>query len=94
MPETGVYHLSASVPMFSLTNESITELYVYVNGTKLTQLVDYRNGSSSAVTYHLNGSVDMNLTSGDTVDLRVWQNTGLSRNFGGANTGHFSIHKL
>jgi len=84
-PLSGKYRVSASVQFGSFAMAAATQevlFYLYKNGS-LYMVLDTRGGTTTSVDWLVNGSASISLLAGDTIDIRVQQQSGSSRNLSG-----------
>ena len=85
VPRSGKYDIYGNVSMVSTTMWGLIEyleLYVYVGGAKVSTL-DRKSGintGSGAASLKVQGLTTLDLIAGDLIDIRIWQNTGLTLN--------------
>lgn len=99
-PRSGYYQVNAGVEFtatLSWTAGEVGVLFIYVNGTSVSQLDRFEidpTVSQSAV-FQLSGSDLVYLNKGDTLDIRAFQNSGAALNLSGnADANFVSIAEL
>jgi hypothetical protein len=97
-PVAGRYAVSAQVLFDASTAWAETEraiLYLYRNGVQFRTLGFQHASAAASVYLCVSGSTYVTLEAGETIDIRVWQNSGSALLLAAANTyNHVAIWKI
>ena len=91
---SGTYHVSTSMLWVNRAIPASTQTYLqlYKNGASQGYL-DLNENSGQTAPQILGGSIDVNIATGDYIEIRCYHNYGESVNIGGSDT-FLSVHRI